>query len=209
MNEVKRYEMEKEYSLDIVVVPVEQSSGSFVLYEDYEALAQQLKATTNSLTNAEEALKSAGIEADTVQAGVMELVDKLRIKQNHIKLRDTYIEELEQQVEAVGKEKTVAGACDACIDVLNVLGFTYKTVKLKEVVAEVKRLQSASSQLEKAEADISQLIGERDYAEDSISKMFEVVMGEKPEWSNWFIYEDAIDVVGDHVQFLTQGVQDD
>ena len=49
------------------------SGGDFVQYEDYEALQQQLTSTTNSLTNAQEALKSAGIEADTVQAGVMEL----------------------------------------------------------------------------------------------------------------------------------------
>lgn len=47
--------------------------GEFVYYEDYAKLQQQLTATTNSLTNAQEALKSAGIEADTVQAGVMEL----------------------------------------------------------------------------------------------------------------------------------------
>lgn len=40
-------------------------------------LKQQLTATTNSLTNAQEALKSAGIEADMVQAGVMELVSKM------------------------------------------------------------------------------------------------------------------------------------
>lgn len=40
-------------------------------------LQQQLTATTNSLTNTQEVLKSAGIEADTVQAGVMELVRKL------------------------------------------------------------------------------------------------------------------------------------
>ncbi|MEB5837069.1 hypothetical protein MXF26_12485 [Pantoea dispersa] len=40
-------------------------------------LKEQLTATTNSLTNAQEALKSAGIEADTVQAGVMELVSRM------------------------------------------------------------------------------------------------------------------------------------
>lgn len=53
------------------------SGGEFVQYEDYDALQQQLTATTNSLTNAQEALKSAGIEADTVQAGVMELKAQL------------------------------------------------------------------------------------------------------------------------------------
>lgn len=71
----------------------------FVPKDYYATLQQQLTATTNSITNAQEALKSAGIEADTVQAGVMELKDKLRIKQNHIKLRDTYIVELEKRAE--------------------------------------------------------------------------------------------------------------
>lgn len=44
-----------------------------LLVTEINSLQQQLTATTNSLTNAQEALKSAGIEADTVQAGVMEL----------------------------------------------------------------------------------------------------------------------------------------
>lgn len=47
--------------------------------EEIANLKEQLTATTNSLTNAQEALKSAGIEADTVQAGVMELKDKLTL----------------------------------------------------------------------------------------------------------------------------------
>lgn len=47
------------------------------LTERLSTLQQQLTATNNSLTNAQEALKSAGIEADTVQAGVMELVSRM------------------------------------------------------------------------------------------------------------------------------------
>ncbi len=41
--------------------------------EELEQRAEATEACTNSLTSAQEALKSAGIEADTVQAGVMEL----------------------------------------------------------------------------------------------------------------------------------------
>lgn len=51
----------------------EDAEAAMKVYEEREALQEQLTATTNSLTNAQEALKSAGIEADTVQAGVMEL----------------------------------------------------------------------------------------------------------------------------------------
>lgn len=56
-------------------------SGEDVLRNRIEEIAenmqQQLTPTTNSLTNAQEALKSAGIEADTVQAGVMELLSRM------------------------------------------------------------------------------------------------------------------------------------
>ena len=70
MNEVKRYKLAAECG---VAGHMESLSGKWVKYEDYTALQEQLTASTNSLTNAQEALKSAGIEADTLQAGVMEL----------------------------------------------------------------------------------------------------------------------------------------
>lgn len=68
------------------------------LTERLSTLQEQLTATTNSLTNAQEALKSAGIEADTVQAGVMGLVSKLVEMQNRA---------TESEAEA---EKNLAGA---------------------------------------------------------------------------------------------------
>ncbi|MDI6634321.1 hypothetical protein [Pantoea dispersa] len=74
MNEVKRYKAvinDKPYKP--YAYCEESSDGIYVRLEDYTALQEQLTATTNSLTNAQEALKSAGIEADTVQAGVMGL----------------------------------------------------------------------------------------------------------------------------------------
>ncbi len=74
MNDVTRYEAITEWGNAVMS---KYKFGDFVTYEDYTALQEQLTATTNSLTNAQEALKSAGIEADTVQAGVMELVSKL------------------------------------------------------------------------------------------------------------------------------------
>lgn len=42
MSEVKRFEMEKEYSLDINIVPTEYPEGSFVHYDDYAAIQEQL-----------------------------------------------------------------------------------------------------------------------------------------------------------------------
>lgn len=71
MNKVKRYACTAINGGGVKII--DSQNGHLVMHEDYEALQQQLTATTNSLTNAQEALKSAGIEADTVQAGVMEL----------------------------------------------------------------------------------------------------------------------------------------
>ncbi|WP_421532002.1 hypothetical protein [Lelliottia amnigena] len=62
---IKRYDMEKEYSLDINVIPVEESDGAFVKYEDYAALEQQLAESQSKLEKmaAENAgLKSKGRE---------------------------------------------------------------------------------------------------------------------------------------------------
>ncbi|MFY0403304.1 hypothetical protein ACOMDP_11780 [Pantoea dispersa] len=75
MSEVKRYACTAINGGGVKII--DSQNGHLVMHEDYEALQQQLTATTNSLTNAQEALKSAGIEADTVQAGVMGLVNKL------------------------------------------------------------------------------------------------------------------------------------
>jgi hypothetical protein len=40
---VKRYDMEKEYSLDINIVPVEEHDGAFVRYDDYAELLEALR----------------------------------------------------------------------------------------------------------------------------------------------------------------------
>ncbi len=76
MNGVKRYACTAIYGGGVKII--DSQNGHLVMHEDYEALQQQLTATTNSLTNAQEALKSAGIEADTVQAGLMELVSRMK-----------------------------------------------------------------------------------------------------------------------------------
>lgn len=77
MNEVKRYGNTWCEVTERTVFKHDQQDGDYVKLSDYTSLQEQLTATTNSLTNAHEALKSAGIEADTVQAGVMELVSRM------------------------------------------------------------------------------------------------------------------------------------
>lgn len=54
------------------------------------AIAEAFQALEQQLTNAQEALKSAGIEADTVQAGVMELVRRMnQVVTENVELKES------------------------------------------------------------------------------------------------------------------------
>jgi chromosome segregation ATPase len=78
----------------------EDAEAAMKVYEEREALQEQLTATTNSLTNAQEALKSAGIEADTVQAGVMELTQKIAQERIYVRDLNGSVHEWKQRAEA-------------------------------------------------------------------------------------------------------------
>ena len=64
---VKRYDMEKEYSLDINITPVEETDGAFVHHDDYASLQK----INNELLEALQSLNNAidyGTSMDVVQA---------------------------------------------------------------------------------------------------------------------------------------------
>lgn len=48
----------------------------------------------------------------------------------------------------------------------------------------------------------TQLIQERDDAEEALSDMYDAVMGRKPEWSNMFSFSDAIEEVAMRIHQL-------
>lgn len=48
----------------------------------------------------------------------------------------------------------------------------------------------------------TQLIGERDDAEEALGDMYDAVMGRKPEWSNMFSFSDAIEEVATRIHQL-------
>ena len=48
------------------------------------------------------------------------------------------------------------------------------------------------AELERSE---TQLINERDDAESALNDAYKAVMGQAPEWSNWFSFADAIDEI--------------
>lgn len=145
MNEVKRYDAGCDYAGEEDMV--ERADGDFVRHEDYATLQEKLTATTNSLTDAQEALKSAGIEADTVQAGVMGLKDKLTLvrEQRDSELnRNTWLEaklsfkeDLTSQIVELRKELVeAAGRNIALRDERNTL--VAENAAMNEVISAVR-----------------------------------------------------------------------
>ncbi|HCS5570572.1 TPA: ead/Ea22-like family protein [Escherichia coli] len=55
------------------------------------------------------------------------------------------------------------------------------------------------AELEKSE---EQLINERDHAESALADMYFAATGDRPEWSNWFGFSDAVDAVFDRIADL-------
>ncbi|MCZ5754199.1 ead/Ea22-like family protein [Escherichia coli] len=66
---------------------------------------------------------------------------------------------------------------------------------LDEREAQSKRI----AELEKSE---EQLINERDHAESALDDMYFAATGNRPEWSNWFGFSDAVDAVVDRIADL-------
>ncbi|EDQ3380967.1 hypothetical protein A4T08_000498 [Salmonella enterica subsp. enterica serovar Uzaramo] len=57
------------------------------------------------------------------------------------------------------------------------------------------KLAAAERRIEELERSETQLINERDYAESALNDAYKAVMGQAPEWSNWFSFENAIDEI--------------
>ncbi|WP_190320239.1 ead/Ea22-like family protein [Enterobacter hormaechei] len=70
------------------------------------------------------------------------------------------------------------------------------------VLALLDELEAKDKRIAELERDETQLIEERDSAEQALSDMYEAAMGDRPEWSNLFGYADAIDDVAQRVSFL-------
>ncbi|ASG82603.1 ead/Ea22-like family protein [Salmonella enterica subsp. diarizonae] len=56
-------------------------------------------------------------------------------------------------------------------------------------------MRQSREKLEATERSETQLINERDYAESALNDAYKAVMGQAPEWSNWFSFENAIDEI--------------
>lgn len=58
-----------------------------------------------------------------------------------------------------------------------------------------EKLEAAEKRNAELERSETQLIDERDNAESALNDAYKAVMGQAPEWSNWFSFENAIDEI--------------
>ncbi|EAU7535094.1 ead/Ea22-like family protein [Salmonella enterica] len=58
-----------------------------------------------------------------------------------------------------------------------------------------EQLEAAEKRNAELERSETQLISERDDAESALNDAYKAVMGQAPEWSNWFSFENAIDEI--------------
>ncbi|ENH5405959.1 ead/Ea22-like family protein [Salmonella enterica] len=56
-------------------------------------------------------------------------------------------------------------------------------------------IADGSKRIAELERSETQLISERDDAESALNDAYKAVMGQAPEWSNWFSFENAIDEI--------------
>lgn len=61
-----------------------------------------------------------------------------------------------------------------------------------QLIAALEAEEKRIAELERSE---TQLINERDSAESALNDAYKAVMGQAPEWSNWFSFENAIDEI--------------
>ncbi|XJB72404.1 ead/Ea22-like family protein [Escherichia coli] len=128
-------------------------------------------------------------------ATVTALLDELERNQQYIKRRDQENEEIaltvgRLRVELEAEEKTSAARLEA-------LDRTHKMFQREQCRAEAAEKRIA--ELEKSE---EQLINERDHAESALADMYFAATGDRPEWSNWFGFSDAVDAVVDRIADL-------
>ena len=63
-------------------------------------------------------------------------------------------------------------------------------------------LEAAEKRIAELEKSEEQLINERDHAESALADMYFAATGDRPEWSSWFGFFDAVDAVVDRIADL-------
>lgn len=71
----------------------------------------------------------------------------------------------------------------------------FETACLRELLTLLDDLVAAEKRIAELERSETQLIDERDNAESALNDAYKAVMGQAPEWSNWFSFANATDEI--------------
>ena len=141
----------------------------------------------------EQELKDYGVDIDALNAfkfltgpeTVLALLDERERNQQYIKRRD---QENEDIALTVGKLRV---ELEETKSKLNEQREYYEGV-----------ISDGSKRIAELEKSEEQLINERDHAESALADMYFAATGDRPEWSNWFGFSDAVDAVVDRIADL-------
>lgn len=141
----------------------------------------------------EQELKDYGVDIDALNAfkfltgpeTVLALLDERERNQQYIKRRD---QENEDIALTVGKLRV---ELEAAKSKLNEQREYYEGV-----------ISDGSKRIAELEKSEEQLINERDHAESALADMYFAATGDRPEWSNWFGFSNAVDAVVDRIADL-------
>ncbi|HHO9791691.1 TPA: ead/Ea22-like family protein, partial [Escherichia coli] len=141
----------------------------------------------------ERELKDYGVDIDALNAfkfltgpeTVLALLDERERNQQYIKSRD---QENEDIALTVGKLRV---ELEETKSKLNEQREYYEGV-----------ISDGSKRIAELEKSEEQLINERDHAEAALADMYFAATGDRPEWSNWFGFSDAVDAVVDRIADL-------
>ncbi|EIS6467659.1 ead/Ea22-like family protein [Escherichia coli] len=158
---------------------------------DYQALREAAEAIKIAATPQ----KLLAFRMKVTPQVVLELLDERERNQQYIKRRD---QENEDIALTVGKLHVELEAAEN-----NLIDSECHVTELEEALRDKQALLEASekriAELEKSE---EQLINERDHAESALADMYFAATGDRPEWSNWFGFSDAVDAVVDRIADL-------
>ena len=132
-----------------------------------------------------QAYANAEFIAEANPATVLALLDERERNQQYIKRRD---QENEDIALTVGKLRV---ELEEAKSKLNEQREYYEGV-----------ISDGSKRIAELEKSEEQLINERDHAESALADMYFAATGDRPEWSNWFGFSDAVDAVVDRIADL-------
>ena len=155
MSQVKRYDIETDGFGNFSIGP--DTSGRYVTYEDHSAMEQRLEGKYIEVSDCYVKMKTRMLaaEAKLAELNKQEAIFQVEVSGNHWlnagPVDDSDFTALPDGINLLYSRPAPAvnladlvphNTCDACIHVLAVLGFNYKTARLKDVLSEVKRLRN-------------------------------------------------------------------